>query len=170
MRPADYGDCGILAAIGDDFGRQKPVNPEVKAKAEALAEALAQSQEYEALKAAREEIDRHEAAKIMLRDFQSKQMALERKMLAGEAPSEQEIEALQQAYQIIAINPYVRQLIEAEVAFSGMMAEVQRILAAAVGVQLPDDPALSQGAADAGGQGRKPDDPEPKSRLWVPGR
>lgn len=146
------------------------MNPEVKAKAEALAEALAQSEEYEAVKAAREEIDRHEAAKIMLRDFRQKQMALESKMLSGEAPTEQEIESLQQAYQIVAFNPYVRRLIEAEVAFSTMMAEVQRMLAAAVGVELPDDPTLSQGVAGAGGLGEKPDDPEPKSRLWVPGR
>ena len=73
------------------------MNPEVRAKAESLAEALAQSEEYEPSKAAREELDRHEAAKIMLRDFRQKQMALENKVLSGQAPSEQEIEALQQA-------------------------------------------------------------------------
>lgn len=148
------------------------MNPEVKAKAEALAEALAQSDEYKALQAAREEIDRHEAAKIMLRDFRQKQMAIERKMLSGEAPSDQEIEALQQAYQIVALNPYVRRLIEAEVALSAMMAEVQRILAKAVGIELPGDPAQSGGVAGVSGQGGKPDDPgdTPRSRLWVPGR
>ena len=159
------------------------MNPEVKAKAEALAEALAQSDEYKALQAAREEVDRHEAAKIMLRDFRRKQAALEAKMLSGESPSEEEIAAIQQAYQIVALNPYVRRLLEAEIVFAGMMAEVQRILAAAVGVELPDDPAQWPRAAGTGGaagaagasgagagdSGPKRDDP-PKSRLWVPGR
>lgn len=154
------------------------MNPEVKAKAEALAEALAQSEEYKALQAAREEIDRHEAANIMLRDFRQKQAALEAKMLSGETPNDEEVEAIQQAYQIVALNPYVRRLIEAEVAFAAMMAEVQRMLAAAVGVELPDDPTFSPQAAGAGGAsgaggpggpGEKRDDP-PKSRLWVPGR
>ena len=148
------------------------MNPEVRAKAESLAEALAQSEEYEAVKAAREELDRHEAAKIMLRDFRQKQMALENKVLSGQAPSEQEIEALQQAYQIVALNPYVRRLIEAEVALSAMMAEVQRILAAAVGVELPEEAPGAGGAGGAGGHTARPDDSDgtPKSRLWVPGR
>jgi Uncharacterized conserved protein len=156
-----------------------PVNPEVKAKAEALAEALARSEEYAALKAAQDEVEQHEAAKIMLRDFRQKQAALERKMLSGETPSEEEVNALQQAYQIVALNPYIRKLIEAEVAFAAMMAEVQRILAAAVGVELPDDALFARGSAGAtgaggsaaGGQDKKPDDGgSARSRLWVPGR
>lgn len=151
------------------------MNPEVRVKAEALAEALAQSDEYKALKEAREELERHEAAKIMLRDFRRKQEALERKMLAGHAPSEEELQELQQAYQIVALNPYVRKVIEAEVAFAATLAEVQRILAAAAGIELPDR--LPGAAADASaGQGsslrsdRDEQGGSARSRLWVPGR
>src|SRR5690606_14512331 len=107
--------------------------------------------EYKALQAAREEMERHEAAKIMLRDFRQKQAALEAKLLSGETPGDEEIAAIQQAYQIVALNPYVRRLLEAEIAFAAMMADVQRILAAAVGVELPEDVGLSPGAAGSAG-------------------
>jgi len=153
------------------------VNPEVKAKAEALAEALAQSEEYKAVKEAREELERHEAARIMWRDFRKKQEALESKVLAGETPGEEEVQALQQAYQIVALNPYVRKLLEAEVAFAALMAEVQRTLAAAVGVELPEgfgrgQAAVQGGPAATGRQGQDPGDSggSARSRLWVPGR
>lgn len=150
------------------------MNPNVRALAERLADALAESEEYRALKEAREEIERHQAAVIMLRDFQSKQAAVQQKMLSGEAPSEEEIQRLEEAYRIVSINPYIRKLIEAEVAFSEMMMAVQRILAERVGLELPetgeDDVHLeTSGKATLGGD---PDDDGGgrPSRLWVPGR
>jgi len=115
------------------------VNPEIRAKAEALADALANSEVYQAVKAAREELERHEAARIMYRDFRQKQAALEAKVLAGETPSDEEVQALQQAMQIVALNPYVRKLLEAEAAFAVTFAEVQRILGEAVGAMPAGD-------------------------------
>lgn len=176
------------------FWGASAVNQEIRSKAQALAEALANSDEYKELKEAKEELERHEAARIMFRDFRQKREALERKALSGQTPSDEEIQALQQAYQIVALNPYVRRVLEAEVAFAAMMAEVQRILAEAVGIELPEglqpDQAGQAGrtgqaqAAEAGsGQGEgspsldgarqnrdQDDGGKPRPRLWVPGR
>lgn len=157
------------------------INPEVRAKAEALAEALADSQEYVAWKEAREELDRHEAAKIMLRDFQHKQADLQQKVLSGQTPTEEEMQRLQEAYQLVALNPYVRRVIEAEAAFSIMLQEVQRMLAEAVGIEFPEDEgALADGGSEgsigsspsSGSTGERPDDQggSARGRLWVPGR
>ena len=150
------------------------MNPDVIAKAESLAEALAQSQEYKAFKEAKEELERHEAAKIMLRDFQSKQFALQRKVMAGESPTEAEVQSLQDAYRLVVFNPYVRRVIEAEAALSQLLAEVQGILARAVGIELPeegDEGADPPAPGTAGPTGSQDDDGgTARSRLWVPGR
>ncbi len=149
-----------------------PINPEVKAKAEALANALAESDEFKKFQEAREELDKHEAAKIMLRDFQQKQLALQQKVMQGHAPTEAEVASLQQAYQLVTFNPYVRKVVEAEVAFSELLASVQQILAEAVGIEGPEEEGAEQGELGSGpAQGPKPDDGGPaRPRLWVPGR
>ena len=151
------------------------INPEIKAKAEALAEALAQSDEFKAFQSAREELEKHEAAKIMLRDLHRKQASLQQKVMQGQAPSEAEVQSLQETYQLVAFNPYVRRVIEAEFAFTNLLAEVQEILAKAVGMELPEEAGAGQGprgpAAGGSGEAKKPDaGSSARSRLWVPGR
>lgn len=150
------------------------MNPDVKEKAEALADALAGSPEYKNFVDARENLEKHEAAKIMLRDFQMKQMELQQKVLAGQQLSETDTQDLENAYQLVAFNPYVRRVIEAEAAFGEMLAQVQKILGEAVGMDEADEepgrddsgPAASDG--DASADGDRPD--SGSSRLWVPGR
>lgn len=155
------------------------MNPEVKAKAEALAKALAESEEFKELQEAQEELEKHEAAKIMLRDLRQKQFAVQQKIVAGLTPDESEMQSLQETYQLVAFNPYVRRVIEAEVAFAGMLAEVQRILGEAVGAMPAGEgedgqPAAGGTGLSAGGTGlagNRPDDGgSARSRLWVPGR
>lgn len=162
-------------------GVTEKMNPEVKAKAEALADALAESKEYQEFVDARESLENHEAAKIMLRDFQSKQAALQQKVFSGQQPTEAEVNALQEAYRLVTFNPYVRRAVEAEAVFAQLLADVQKIIGEAVGIEMPDDeetlaeggsagapgdagpsPTQPGGLDDSGGSGR--------SRLWVPGR
>ena len=162
------------------------MNPDVKAKAEALAKALAESEEFKALQEAQEELEKHEAAKIMLRDLRQKQFAVQQKIVAGENPDESEMQQLQETYQLVAFNPYVRRVIEAEVAFAAMLAEVQRILGEAGGAWPAEEG--EEGQLGAGGSGlasggtglsaggsslsgnRPGDGGSARSRLWVPGR
>ena len=56
---------------------------DVQRKAQELAEAIASSREYTRLKVAREEVDQHQAAKVMLRDFQEKQLQLQQQQMSG---------------------------------------------------------------------------------------
>lgn len=140
------------------------MDPNVKRKTEALAEALASSDMYAELVAAREDIDRHEAAKIMLRDFVAKQQQLQEQLMQGEQPSESDVADYQRTAEIVGMNPYVRRLLEAEMAFSDMMMEIQRELARAVGMELPDEP-----GAEVTPEPEAVEKP-PQSRLWVPGQ
>lgn len=139
------------------------MEPNVKEKTEALAKALAESETYKNLVAAREEIEKHEAAKIMVRDLGQKLGRLQEKLLRGEQPSEEETADYQQTAALVTMNPYVRRLLEAEMAFAEMMAAVQMELARAVGLEEPDQ--LLEASESA-----RSVQAAPKSRLWVPGR
>ena len=139
------------------------MEPNVKEKTEALAKALAESETYKNLVAAREEIEKHEAAKIMVRDLGQKLGRLQEKLLRGEQPSEEETADYQQTAALVTMNPYVRRLLDAEMAFAEMMAAVQMELARAVGLEEPDQ--LLEASESA-----RSVQAAPKSRLWVPGR
>ena len=108
----------------------------------------------------------------MLRDFQQKQFAFQQKVMQGQAPTEAEVQSLQEAYQLVTFNPYVRRVVEAEIAFSELLAAVQQTLAEAVGLEAPDGAAGDQQSSGSGpAQVNKPDDGgSARSRLWVPGR
>lgn len=147
------------------------MNPDVKQKAEDLAEALANSPEYQNFVEARESLDNHEAAKIMLRDFQQKQAVLQQKVLSGQQLTETDTQELQQAYQVVALNPYVRKAIEAEAAFAEMLTQVQQIIGEAVGIEGPDDQAPDDEAQTSPDRPSQDDEPgSAGNRLWVPGR
>lgn len=141
------------------------MEPDVKRKTEALAKALAESDVYKNVKEARDEIDQHEAAKIMLRDLTEKQQAIQEKLLQGQEPSEAEIEDYRKTADIVGLNPHVRRLLETEMAFQNMMMEVQKMLAEAVGLEVEDPSEVAQQAQQT------PPKEQPKtSRLWIPGQ
>lgn len=104
---------------------------EVQKKAEELAQAILNSPEYKRLREARDKVQNHQAAKVMLRDFQQKQLELHQRQLQGQDTTEQE-EQLQNLFGVISINPYIRELFEAEFAFSGLLMQVNDTLAKAL--------------------------------------
>lgn len=136
---------------------------QVKRKTKELADALVASEPYKKLQEAREEIAQHQAAQIMLRDLLTKQQALQEKLMRGEHPTEAEMADYEQTAQVVSINPYVRKLLEAEMEFGQMMMEIQRELAEAVGLDLPQPPEEEP---------ETPSEPQQsaRSRLWVPGQ
>lgn len=141
------------------------MEPNVERKAKELADAIVASEAYQKLQEAREEIEEHQAAQIMLRDLMTKQQRLQEKIMRGEQPSEADVADYEQTAQIVTVNPYVRRLLEAEMRFSEMMMAVQQELAQAVGLELPQGPEVEQ----------VPESPPPpesptRSKLWVPGR
>ena len=108
---------------------------DVRTAAKQLADVLAASQEYQRLKQAREEIEKHQAAKIMLRDFHKKQLSLQKQHLEGKPVSEAQAEELAKLYEVLNINPYIRELFEAEFAFHKLMMDVQEILSDAISLE-----------------------------------
>ncbi|NLW58773.1 MAG: YlbF family regulator [Firmicutes bacterium] len=107
--------------------------------AKELANAIRESQEYQAWEKAKAEVDKHEAAKIMLEDFRKKQWELEKARLSGEEIKPEKEEQFKKLAEIIQYNPYVRDFLVAEYNLNRMIMEIQRIIASAVGVQLPEE-------------------------------
>ncbi|NMB12987.1 MAG: hypothetical protein GX977_11995 [Firmicutes bacterium] len=138
----------------------------VKKKAYELAKAVAESPEYLRLKEAETVVNERQAARLMLQDTQEKQAKLREKYAAGEKITDAELEDLQKTMELVSFNPYIRELLEAEYAFTELMAEVWQIIGEAVGLDMPK----AEGA-----QAQPESEPEPKvsearSRLWVPGK
>lgn len=131
----------------------------VQQKAEELANAIINSSEYQRLIEARNKVNQHHAAKVMLRDFQEKQLELHRlQMGGGEVTPEQE-EQLQSLFGVISVNPYIRELFEAEFAFSGMMMQVNDALSKVLDFQ------EEEGEAD-----EEPKLEIPKKKILIPGQ
>ena len=96
-----------------------------------LADALRETDEYKRLLAAREEVEGREAAKLMLEDIQRKQAALQQAAAEGKDVEELE-EAFRKAVTVANYNPYVRELMEAELVFADLFFRVEAALAHAV--------------------------------------
>lgn len=131
---------------------------EVQRKAEELAEAIVNSQEYKRLLEARTKVNGHQAARVMLRDFQQKQLELHRQQMEGQEITPEQEEQLQNLFGVISINPYIRELFEAEFAFSGMMMRVNDALAKVLDFQ------------DEGDDEEEPKLEIPKKRILIPGQ
>ena len=107
------------------------------ALARELGKAMAGSEEYKAYQKAKQQVEEHEAAKIMLEDFRKKQLALEKKALSGEEPSSAEVEQLKKLSEILGYNPYIREYLLAEMRFTHLVFAVQKAIADAAGLDLP---------------------------------
>jgi cell fate (sporulation/competence/biofilm development) regulator YlbF (YheA/YmcA/DUF963 family) len=133
----------------------------VRKKAQELAEAIVNSPEYKRFMAAKGQVEAHQAALIMLRDFQKRQLELHKQQMEGTPVTEDQAEDLRKLYEIISVNPYVRELFEAEFVFSGLMMEVQEILSGALGLK-EEEP--GEEASEA-----PPTIVAPKKKIWTPG-
>ncbi len=132
---------------------------DIQSKAQELADALVQSDAYKKLNKARETVESHEAARIMLRDFHKKQEKLQQQQAEGQEITQDQMEEVRKLYEIMNINPYLRELMEAEFEFGSLMMEVQEILGKTLGFQTEDS------QADA----EEPVVEAPVKRLWTPG-
>lgn len=128
-------------------------------RARQLAKALGECDEYVSYKKSLEELEKHEAARIMWTDFQHRQAEIQRARLSGEEIPEERISELERSYEILMMNPYIRDVIAAEFRFTHLFADVQRIIGEAVGIRYADprdteteetDAAPGSGAAGAG--------------------
>lgn len=132
---------------------------DVQKKAQELATAIMNSSEYQKMLEAREKVNSHQAAKVMLRDFQQKQMELHQQQMDGEPITPEQEEQLQRLFGVISVNPYVRELFEAEFAFSGMMLQVNEALSAVLSFGEEEEEPESEPKLEV-----------PKKRILIPGQ
>ena len=98
-------------------------------KAYELARAIRESTEAREVKEIRSKIEADPETKRMLDDFREKQMNLQKQMLSGQQPDQQEMEKLDKLYEVVSLNPLIKKLFEAERRFGILIEDVQKILA-----------------------------------------
>lgn len=106
---------------------------DLRARARELGEAIKETPEFQALQAARQRIEEHEAARIMLADFRRREAEYRRALLSGKATEEQAKE-IKDLAEIVACNPYIRDLFAAEAAVAQLVVGLQSEILAAVGM------------------------------------
>lgn len=169
------------------------ISREIEDRARELGRALAEHPAVQRLKRARATVNEHAAARIMLRDLRQRERALLQKELSGQRPAPEEVEQWRRVAEIVGFNPYVRELLEAEAAMARLLAEVNAVVHAELGLPSVEEdeeatgqphgpaPSSSAEAAREGAPGgsvpgvQSPAGPSPRlnvprSRLWVPGQ
>jgi len=151
---------GARIGFGNNYGRRFwEVNKlDVRKKAEQLADAILNSPEYKKMIEARDKVQEHQAAQMMLRDFQRKQEELHKQQMEGTPITPQQEEELQQLLKIISVNPYIRDLFEAEFVFSGLMMEINDILASVLDLKDEDEGDNGESKIEV-----------PKKKILIPG-
>jgi cell fate (sporulation/competence/biofilm development) regulator YlbF (YheA/YmcA/DUF963 family) len=131
----------------------------VQKKAQELAAAIATSSEYSRMITARQEVNKHQAAKVMLRDFQEQQLQLQQQQMSGEEITPEQEDQVQRLFGVISVNPYIRELFEAEFAFSGLMMQVNDALSEVLDLKEEDEEAEEEPKLEI-----------PKKRILIPGQ
>jgi cell fate (sporulation/competence/biofilm development) regulator YlbF (YheA/YmcA/DUF963 family) len=98
-------------------------------KAYELAKAIKESSEYKDMKEIRSRLDQDASSKSLLADFRGRQNELQQKMAGGKMPPQEDMEQLQKLYEVLALNPEISQLFDAERRLSIVLEDVQRIIA-----------------------------------------
>lgn len=87
------------------------------------------TEEFGALQKSVEALREDEEAKVLFTNFRDVQMKLQEKQAAGEEISEEEYIYLQKTAQLAQQNPKILEMLEAEMALSAIIQEVNRIIA-----------------------------------------
>lgn len=86
------------------------------------------TQEFKALQESVEEVRADEESRVLFTNFRDIQMKLQQKQAAGEELLEDEYVYLQKTAQLAQQNPKILAMLEAEMAMSTVLEEVNRIL------------------------------------------
>ncbi|HHU69263.1 MAG TPA: hypothetical protein GXZ31_03050 [Thermoanaerobacterales bacterium] len=104
-------------------------------KAHELARAISQSREYSELKSAFEKIKNDEKAKQMYKDFRKKQIEVQLDEISGKNTDEK-AKQLENLYEVLSYNDDLKNLLESEVKFATLAADIQEILSKALDFDL----------------------------------
>lgn len=111
---------------------------QVYTKAHELARALSECPEYLEYKKAKDELEKDPQAKNMLKDLRKKQIEVETLKLSGK-PVDDAMKNLENLYNIVSYNSLIKEYLEKESRFAVLMADIQDIIAKAVGIDLDLD-------------------------------
>ena len=105
-------------------------------KANELAGALSESEEYKALLSARDKVAGDTQAKEMLLNFKKSQFELQKLQMMGQEIREEQINQLQSLYQVVTLNPALADYLNAELKFGQIFSDVYSIIGKAVEIDL----------------------------------
>src|SRR5690606_9452781 len=124
--------CGMSSPSsggGGRVNRSEESAAALEATIQELAAAIRETDVYRAWQEARAALAQRHAAQVMLRDLQAQQEALLRKAQAGEAITPEDEERLRRTLETVAYDPYVRAVLETDLALAQLLAAVQQALA-----------------------------------------
>ncbi|ADC50325.1 MULTISPECIES: YlbF/YmcA family competence regulator [Alkalihalophilus] len=97
-------------------------------KAHELKKAIAESEEFSALKSMHEEIEADEIAKKMLENFRNLQLELQQKQMQGIQITEEEAQKAQQQFELVQQHELISKLMEAEQRLSVIIGDINKII------------------------------------------
>ena len=97
-------------------------------KAYELARAIKESGEYKNFQEAKLAVEADADAKRMLGDFRERQAELQKKILAGEKPPEEEMKKMEKLSEVLMLNPLIRRYFEAERRLAVLTEDINRIV------------------------------------------
>lgn len=106
-----------------------------------LARALKETPEVAEYSEASKRIQSNENNKRLVDDFRQKQMEVYSMQMQGMQLSQEQMNAINNLYNVISLNPEVRSFLEAEMKFSRLWGDIMKILGEAVGI----DPSMGMG-------------------------
>lgn len=93
-----------------------------------LEKAVKQSEEYNLLKQAYDEVNADASTKEMFEKFRNIQMQLQQKQMMGQDISQEEVEEAQQTVALVQQNEKISKLMEAEQRMGMIIAEMNKII------------------------------------------
>lgn len=98
-------------------------------KARELKLSIEKSDVFKKFQEAKTKMEEDESAKKMVDDFREKQFDLQRRELLGEEVKENELEKIQELYNILNMNKNAAEYLNAEFGYARLMQDISEILA-----------------------------------------
>lgn len=93
-----------------------------------LENSFRKTSEYAAVQQAVADVKADEEALALFKSFRELQMTLQQKQMQGEEITGEELEYAQKTAQLAQSNPKIEKMLQAEMALSGLIEEVNRVL------------------------------------------
>ncbi|MBU9720738.1 MULTISPECIES: YlbF family regulator [Bacillaceae] len=97
-------------------------------KAQDLAKAVKESDEFTALKNLHDQVNNDEVAKRMLDNFRNVQLELQQKQMQGEQITEEEIQQAQKQFELVQQHEAISKLMEAEQRMSQLITDLNKAI------------------------------------------